>query len=92
MTGHKAWRNMVVGGTLLAAVVIQAAGAAGQTVPAPQPSPPIYAIPLKDGRTAQGSLGFPSLIRLLLREVRPSRLCSFQLRVEEVIAAFLSAF
>jgi len=52
MIRHKAWRRMVVGGTFLAAVAIHAATPAGQTAAGPQPSPPVYAIPLKDGRTA----------------------------------------
>jgi hypothetical protein len=52
MTRPKVWRGMVVGGTLLAAVAIHAAGAAGQTAAAPQSSPAVYAIPLRDGRTA----------------------------------------
>ena len=51
MTRHKAWRSMLVGGILLA-VAILAAGTAGQTAEGPQSSPPIYAIPLRDGRTA----------------------------------------
>jgi len=51
MTRHKAWRSMLVGGILLA-VTILAAGTAGQTAEGPQSSPPIYAIPLRDGRTA----------------------------------------
>lgn len=51
MTRHRAWRSMLVGGILLA-VAIHAAGAAGQTSAPPQSSLPVYAIPLKDGRTA----------------------------------------
>jgi hypothetical protein len=43
---------MVVGGTLLAAVALHAAGAAGQTAVDVQSSPPTYAIPLRDGSTA----------------------------------------
>jgi hypothetical protein len=46
------WRDMMVGGTLLAAVALHAAGAAGQTDVAVQTSPPTYAIPLRDGNTA----------------------------------------
>ena len=52
MTRHRMWRSMVVGGTLLAAVALHAAGAAGQTAAAVQSSPPTYAIPLRDGSTA----------------------------------------
>ena len=52
MTRHKAWCNMVAGGTLLAAVAIHMGGAAGQTAEGPQSSLPTYAIPLRDGRTA----------------------------------------
>ncbi len=52
MTRHKAWRSMVVGGTLLAAVALHTAGAAGQTGAAVQSSPPTYAIPLRDGSAA----------------------------------------
>jgi hypothetical protein len=43
---------MVVSGTLLAAVALHAAGAAGQTAAPVQSSPPTYAIPLRDGNTA----------------------------------------
>jgi hypothetical protein len=43
---------MVVGGTLLAAVALHAAGAAGQTAVAVQASSATYAIPLRDGSTA----------------------------------------
>jgi hypothetical protein len=52
MCQPKGWRSMVVGGALLAAVAIQAAAAAAQSTSPPQSSPPVYAIPLKDGRTA----------------------------------------
>ncbi len=51
MTRNRIWRSMVVGGILLA-VATQAASAAGQTAEGPQSSPPVYAIPLRDGRTA----------------------------------------
>jgi hypothetical protein len=52
MTRHKAWRSILAGGTLLAAVALHAAGAAGQTAAAVQSSPPTYAIPLRDGNAA----------------------------------------
>jgi hypothetical protein len=52
MTRHRMWRSMAVGGTLLAAVALHTAGAAGQTDVAVQPSPPTYAIPMRDGNTA----------------------------------------
>jgi hypothetical protein len=52
MTRHRTWRSMVVGGTLLAAVALHAAGAAGQTTVVVQTSPPTYGIPLRDGNTA----------------------------------------
>jgi len=52
MTRHRTWRSMVVGGTLLAAVALHAAGTAGQTAGDAQSSPPTYAIPLRDGSTA----------------------------------------
>jgi hypothetical protein len=42
----------MVGGAFLAAVGIHMTGAAGQTGAVPQSSLPIYAIPLRDGRTA----------------------------------------
>jgi hypothetical protein len=52
MTRHRTWHSMVVGGTLLAAVGLHAAGIAGQTAVDVQSSPPTYAIPLRDGSTA----------------------------------------
>ncbi|HSD51239.1 MAG TPA: hypothetical protein VLG48_07500 [Candidatus Methylomirabilis sp.] len=52
MTRHRRWRSILVGGTLLAAVALHAAGAAGQTISAVQSSPPTYAIPLRDGSVA----------------------------------------
>lgn len=52
MTRCRTWRSMVVGGTLLAAVALHAADAAGQPAGAVQSSPPTYAIPLRDGSTA----------------------------------------
>lgn len=52
MTRHRTWRSMVVGGTLLAAVALHAADAAGQTTAVVQSSPPTYAIPLRDGSAA----------------------------------------
>ena len=52
MIRHRTWRSMVVGGTLLAAMALHAAGTAGQTAEAVQSSPPTYAIPLRDGSTA----------------------------------------
>ena len=52
MTRRRTWRGMVVGGTLLAAVALHAAGAAAQTVAPVPSSPPTYAIPLRDGSTA----------------------------------------
>jgi len=52
MNRHTWWRGMVVGVTLLTAGAIQAAGVAAQTPSAPQSSPPVYAISLRDGRTA----------------------------------------
>ncbi len=51
MIRQRAWRSMLVDGILLT-VAIHVAGTAGQTSEAPQSSPPVYAIPLKDGRTA----------------------------------------
>ncbi len=52
MTWQRAWRSMVVGGTLLAVVALHADGAAGQSAAPVQSSSPTYAIPLKDGNTA----------------------------------------
>jgi hypothetical protein len=52
MTRHRTWRSLVVGGTLLAAVTLHAAGTVGQTSGDGQSSPPTYAIPLRDGSTA----------------------------------------
>ena len=52
MTRHRTWHSMVVGGTLLAAVALHAAGIAGQAAGVVQSSPPTYAIPLRDGSTA----------------------------------------
>ncbi len=52
MSRHRTWRSMVVGGTLLAAVTLHAAGTAGQTAVDVQSSPPTYGIPLRDGSTA----------------------------------------
>jgi hypothetical protein len=46
------WCGIVVGGALLIAVAILAESVSGQTAAAPQSSPPVYAIPLRDGRTA----------------------------------------
>lgn len=51
MRRPKGWGSTVVGGILLA-VAIHAAGAAGQTGVPPQSGSPVYAIALKDGRTA----------------------------------------
>ncbi len=51
MTRRKVLQSIMVGGMLLA-VAIHAAGAEGQAGGAPQSGLPIYAIPLKDGRTA----------------------------------------
>ena len=52
MTAHRTWRSMVLGGTLLATVVLFADGAAGQTAVAVEASAPTYAIPLRDGSAA----------------------------------------
>ena len=52
MTRCRTWRSMVVGGALLAAVALHAAGAIGQTAGGAQSSSPTYAIPLRDGSTA----------------------------------------
>ena len=52
MTRRKALQRIVMGGTLLATLAIHLGRSAGQTGAAPQSSPPIYAIPLRDGRTA----------------------------------------
>jgi len=52
MIRHRTWRSMVVGGTLLAAVALHVAGAAGQTAAVVHSSPPTYAIPLRDGSAA----------------------------------------
>jgi hypothetical protein len=47
-----AWRSMVAGGILVAAVALHVAGAGGQTPAAVQVSAPTYAIPLRDGSAA----------------------------------------
>jgi len=52
MTWHRTWRDMVAGGTLLAAVALHAAGAVGQTTTVVHSGSPTYAIPLKDGGIA----------------------------------------
>ncbi len=51
MTRRKVLQGIMVAGMLLA-VAIHAAGAEGQAGGAPHSGLPIYAIPLKDGRTA----------------------------------------
>ena len=52
MTRHRTWRGMVVGGILLAAVVLPVASVAGEPAGAVQTSLPTYGIPLRDGNTA----------------------------------------
>jgi hypothetical protein len=52
MAWYRTFCSTVVSGTLLAAVTLHAASAAGQTAVAGQSSPPTYAIPLKDGGAA----------------------------------------
>ena len=52
MTRHRTWRSLLVGGTLLAALALSAAGIAGQADMDVQSSLPTYAIPLRDGSAA----------------------------------------
>jgi hypothetical protein len=52
MTRLRTWCSILAGGALLAAVVLHAASAAGQTAAVLHSSSPTYAIPLKDGSTA----------------------------------------
>jgi hypothetical protein len=52
MNRNRAWRSMVLGWALLAAVALPAVGAAGQPPAAVQASAPTYAIPLRDGSAA----------------------------------------
>jgi hypothetical protein len=52
MARYRAWRCLVVGGTLLAALALDATGASGQAAGAALSTSPTYAIPLKDRGTA----------------------------------------
>ncbi len=52
MTWHRTWRSTLIGGTLLAALALPAAGTAGQAVGPDSSRPPTYGIPLRDGSTA----------------------------------------
>ncbi len=52
MTWQKTCRGVAIRGAVLAVAAFYAAGTGGQTAPEGQESPPTYAIPLNDGRTA----------------------------------------
>ena len=52
MTGHRMWRSIAIGVTLLAGLALHADGDAGQSTEPALTTSPTYAIPLRDGGTA----------------------------------------
>jgi hypothetical protein len=52
MAWQRTWRYLVVGGVIIVGGTLHPDGAAGQIIKVVQPSPPTYAIPLRDGGAA----------------------------------------